>query len=77
MATAIVSALTDIAVRRDVAMTGEITLRGRVLLISGLKGKLLAKLYRGGHPRPPNFMRFPRRNAARNLTSKIGSPLSR
>ena len=38
MATAIVSALTDIAVRRDVAMTGEITLRERVLLISGPKG---------------------------------------
>ncbi len=61
MATAIVSALTDIAVRRDVAMTGEITLRGRVLLIAGHKEKLLAAL-RGGHPRPPNFMRFPRRN---------------
>ena len=62
MATAIVSALTDIAVRRDVAMTGEITLRERVLLISGPKEKPLAAL-RGGRPRPPDFMRFPRRNA--------------
>jgi ATP-dependent Lon protease len=47
MVTSIVSTLSGIAVRPDVAMTGEVTLRGRVLAIGGLKEKLLAAL-RGG-----------------------------
>ena len=47
MATAIVSIMTGIPIRRDIAMTGEITLRGRILPIGGLKEKLLAAL-RGG-----------------------------
>ena len=47
MVTSIVSALTENPVRNDIAMTGEVTLRGRALEIGGLKEKLLAAL-RGG-----------------------------
>ena len=47
MATAIVSVLTGVSIHKDVAMTGEISLRGRVLAIGGLKEKLLAALRAG------------------------------
>src|SRR4051812_50113589 len=47
MVTAMISTLSGVAVRRDVAMTGEVTLRGRVLRIDGLKEKFLASLGRG------------------------------
>jgi predicted S18 family serine protease len=58
MATAIVSVMAGIPARRDVAMTGEITLRGRVWPIAGLKEKLLAAL-RGGISSSPLRVRLP------------------
>ncbi len=57
MVTAIVSVMTGIPVRKDVAMTGEITLRGRVLPIGGLKEKLL-----GSPPRRIKTVMIPEEN---------------
>jgi len=47
MATSLISSLTEIPVRKDIAMTGEITLRGRVLPVGGLKEKILAAYQSG------------------------------
>src|SRR6184192_2995659 len=73
MATAMVSALTRIPVRRDVAMTGEITLRGRVLPIGGLKEKALAA-HRGG----TKIILIPKDNAkdVREIPMKIRRELT-
>ena len=68
MATAIVSVMTGIPVRRDVAMTGEITLRGRVWPIAGLKEKLLAAL-RGGI----KTVLIPHQNRAHSRRERQGS----
>jgi len=68
MATAIVSVMAGISVRRDLAMTGEITLRGRVWPIAGLKERLLAAL-RGASRR----CSFPKRTP--RILSKIADSI--
>ena len=72
MCTALVSALTGVAVRADVAMTGEITLRGEVLPIGGLKEKLLAA-HRGGikHVLIPEENKKDLAEIPRNIVGKL------
>src|SRR5258706_7434749 len=73
MAVAVLSALTGRLVRRDVAMTGEITLRGRVLPVGGVKEKVLAA-YRAGM----TTIVLPRRNVRDldDIADEIRQPLT-
>src|SRR5678809_1255207 len=73
MATALVSALAKIPVRRDVAMTGEITLRGRVLPIGGLKEKV-----HGAHRAGIKVIVLPKENEAdiEDIPEEVRSQLS-
>ena len=76
MACALVSLISGIPVRHDVAMTGELTLRGKVLPIGGLKEKLLAAARAGMHDRDhpgrerARAVRDPRRTSPTKLTVK-------
>ena len=90
MATAIISALTRIPVRHDIAMTGEITLRGKVLPIGGLKEKIIAA-HRGGirtvlvpkendrdlHEIPKNIKKALKINPVETMDHVIQSALTR
>jgi ATP-dependent Lon protease len=72
MATALVSALTGIPVRNDTAMTGEITLRGRVLPVGGIREKVLAA-HRGGITRVliPEANRKDLRDVPENVRAEL------